>query len=176
MSPKRDRRRRSVDTPSSSCSTTSRTRTRRRCVSRGRSRSRACRRTARLPSPEAPSTGPAGEPMRSRRRRTARRSSSRRSWLTCAPRASRTAGRASGSSSTRSSPTPATYIQAVGEREDATATARRERVGHHDRPAVRHGRPGFIKDAAREANRAGDIDLLCVLGVRVRSRSRWGER
>jgi adenine-specific DNA-methyltransferase len=57
----------------------------------------------------------------------------------------------------------ATHIQAVGEREDAGDGAPR-RVGITVGPQYGTVDPSFIKDAAREANRAGDIDLLCVLG------------
>lgn len=54
------------------------------------------------------------------------------------------------------------YIQAVGEREDAAEGTPR-RVGLTIGPQYGTVGPGFIKDAAREANRAGDLDLLCVL-------------
>lgn len=78
----------------------------------------------------------------------------------------RTAGVQNGRTSERISfrtldPHGGVYIQAVG-----------ERVGDGDplRIAISIGpqygivSPGFIKDAAREAIRAGDVDLLCVLG------------
>lgn len=42
--------------------------------------------------------------------------------------------------------------------QDAAEVVRHE--GFH----TRSWRPGFIKDAAREAIRAADIDLLCILG------------
>jgi adenine-specific DNA-methyltransferase len=59
-------------------------------------------------------------------------------------------------------PYAGSYIQAVGEREDAPkGTARR--VGLTIGPQYGTVGPSFIKDAAREANRAGDLDLLCVL-------------
>jgi adenine-specific DNA-methyltransferase len=54
------------------------------------------------------------------------------------------------------------YIQAVGEREDA-ADGTPRRVGLTIGPQYGTVGPAFIKDAAREANRAGDLDLLCVL-------------
>ena len=54
------------------------------------------------------------------------------------------------------------YIQAVGEREDA-ADGAPKRVGITIGPQYGTVGPSFIKDAAREANRAGDLDLLCVL-------------
>jgi adenine-specific DNA-methyltransferase len=59
-------------------------------------------------------------------------------------------------------PFAATHIQAVGEREGAGDDAPK-RVGITIGPQYGTVGPGFIKDAAREANRAGDIDLLCVL-------------
>jgi adenine-specific DNA-methyltransferase len=54
------------------------------------------------------------------------------------------------------------YIQALGVREEAGDGAPR-RVGIAIGPQYGTVGPSFIKDAAREANRAGDIDLLCVL-------------
>lgn len=54
------------------------------------------------------------------------------------------------------------YIQAVGEREEA-ADGAPKRVGITIGPQYGTVGPSFIKDAAREANRAGDLDLLCVL-------------
>jgi adenine-specific DNA-methyltransferase len=59
-------------------------------------------------------------------------------------------------------PFAATHIQAIGERKDADDDAPK-RVGISIGPQYGTVGPGFIKDAAREANRAGDIDLLCVL-------------
>jgi adenine-specific DNA-methyltransferase len=56
-----------------------------------------------------------------------------------------------------------THVQAVGERrgnEEESAS----RVGIAIGPQYGTVSPSFIKDAAREAIRAGDIDLLCVLG------------
>lgn len=54
------------------------------------------------------------------------------------------------------------YIQAVGERAGANGDTP-NRIGVTIGPQYGTVGPGFIKDAAREANRAGDIDLLCVL-------------
>jgi adenine-specific DNA-methyltransferase len=59
-------------------------------------------------------------------------------------------------------PYASTYIQAVGERDGADEDSPK-RVGITIGPQYGTVGPGFIKDAAREANRAGDIDLLCVL-------------
>ncbi len=59
-------------------------------------------------------------------------------------------------------PYAAVYIQAVGEREEAAKGTPR-RVGITIGPQYGTVGPPFIKDAAREANRTGDIDLLCVL-------------
>ena len=59
-------------------------------------------------------------------------------------------------------PYAATYIQAVGEREDA-ADGTPKRVGITIGPQYGTVGPAFIKDAAREANRANELDLLCVL-------------
>jgi adenine-specific DNA-methyltransferase len=59
-------------------------------------------------------------------------------------------------------PYAGSYIQAVGEREDAPEGTPR-RVGLTIGPQYGTVGPSFIKDAAREANRAGDLDLLCVL-------------
>jgi adenine-specific DNA-methyltransferase len=59
-------------------------------------------------------------------------------------------------------PYAGSYIQAVGEREDA-ADGTPRRVGLMIGPQYGTVGPSFIKDAAREANRAGDLDLLCVL-------------
>jgi adenine-specific DNA-methyltransferase len=59
-------------------------------------------------------------------------------------------------------PYASSYIQAVGEREDAADGSPR-RVGLTIGPQYGTVGPAFIKDAAREANRAGDLDLLCVL-------------
>jgi adenine-specific DNA-methyltransferase len=58
-------------------------------------------------------------------------------------------------------PYAATYIQAVGEREEAT-DGTPKRVGITIGPQYGTVGPSFIKDAAREANRSGDLDLLCV--------------
>ena len=54
------------------------------------------------------------------------------------------------------------YIQAVGERDGAADGAPR-RVGITIGPQYGTVGPSFIKDAAREANRVVDLDLLCVL-------------
>ena len=59
-------------------------------------------------------------------------------------------------------PYAAAYIQAVGIREDA-ADGAPKRVGVTIGPQYGTVGPSFIKDAAREANRSGDLDLLCVL-------------
>ena len=54
------------------------------------------------------------------------------------------------------------YIQAVGSR-NGTSDGAPRRVGVTIGPQYGTVGPSFIKDAAREANRAGDLDLLCVL-------------
>jgi len=59
-------------------------------------------------------------------------------------------------------PYAAAYIQAIGLREDA-ADGTPKRVGITIGPQYGTVGPAFIKDAAREANRSGDLDLLCVL-------------
>jgi len=56
----------------------------------------------------------------------------------------------------------AAHIQAVGERDGVTDDIPK-RVGLTIGPQYGTVGPSFIKDAAREANRAGDLDLLCVL-------------
>jgi adenine-specific DNA-methyltransferase len=56
----------------------------------------------------------------------------------------------------------ASYIQAIGVREDADVGTPK-RVGITIGPQYGTVGPSFIKDAAREANRASEIDLLCVL-------------
>jgi adenine-specific DNA-methyltransferase len=53
------------------------------------------------------------------------------------------------------------HIQAIGTRDGEDATPRR--VGITVGPQYGTVGPSYIKEAAREANRAGDIDLLCVL-------------
>ncbi|WP_459758314.1 site-specific DNA-methyltransferase [Mycobacterium riyadhense] len=53
-----------------------------------------------------------------------------------------------------------TYIQAVGERRDDPDSAR---IGLAIGPQYGTVGAAFIRDAAREAIKAGDIDLLCVL-------------
>jgi adenine-specific DNA-methyltransferase len=54
------------------------------------------------------------------------------------------------------------HIQAIGERAGADGDSPK-RVGITIGPQYGTVGAGFIKDAAREANRAGDVDLLCVL-------------
>ena len=54
----------------------------------------------------------------------------------------------------------------MSEAEDGTP----RRVGITIGPQYGTVGPAFIKDAAREAIADGDLDLLCVLGVRVRPR------
>ncbi len=61
-------------------------------------------------------------------------------------------------------PYAAAYIQAVGERDGAgEEDGGPRRVGITIGPQYGTVGPSFIKDAAREANRAGELDLLCVL-------------
>jgi len=55
------------------------------------------------------------------------------------------------------------HIQALGVRDDSVE-ATPGRVGITIGPQYGTVGPSFIKDAAREANRAGEVDLLCVLG------------
>jgi adenine-specific DNA-methyltransferase len=59
-------------------------------------------------------------------------------------------------------PYAASYIQAIGDREDV-AEGTPKRVGITIGPQYGTVGPSFIKDAAREANRAAELDLLCVL-------------
>jgi adenine-specific DNA-methyltransferase len=54
------------------------------------------------------------------------------------------------------------YVQAVGERK-ADDDADNARVGLAIGPQYGTVSPSFVRDAAREAIRAGDIDLLCIL-------------
>ena len=56
------------------------------------------------------------------------------------------------------------HVQAVGERRSDDEDAAPARVGIAIGPQYGTVSPGFIKDAAREAIRAADIDLLCILG------------
>lgn len=56
------------------------------------------------------------------------------------------------------------HVQAVGERRSDDEDAAPARVGIAIGPQYGTVSPGFIKDAAREAIRASDIDLLCILG------------
>jgi adenine-specific DNA-methyltransferase len=65
-------------------------------------------------------------------------------------------------------PYAATHIQAVGERADA-ADGTPRRVGITIGPQYGTVGGSFVKDAAREAIRAGDIDLLCVLAFAFES-------
>lgn len=60
-------------------------------------------------------------------------------------------------------PYAATHIQAVGVREDA-ADGAPKRIGISIGPQYGTVSPKFVKDAAREASKASDLDLLCVLG------------
>jgi adenine-specific DNA-methyltransferase len=60
-------------------------------------------------------------------------------------------------------PYAAEFIQAVGERDTTDDYGGPKRVGITIGPQYGTVGPAFIKDAAREANRAGDLDLLCVL-------------
>jgi len=62
----------------------------------------------------------------------------------------------------RVEPFASAYIQAVGERPDA-AVGTPKRVGVTIGPQYGTVGPSFIKQAAREANRSGDLDLLCVM-------------
>jgi len=59
-------------------------------------------------------------------------------------------------------PYAGTYIQAIGEREGADAGPP-GRVGITIGPQYGTVGPSYIKDAAREAIKTGDIELLCVL-------------
>ena len=56
------------------------------------------------------------------------------------------------------------HVQAIGERRSDDEDAAPARVGIAIGPQYGTVSPGFIKDAAREAIRASDIDLLCILG------------
>jgi adenine-specific DNA-methyltransferase len=56
------------------------------------------------------------------------------------------------------------HVQAVGERHSDDHDAAPARIGIAIGPQYGTVSPGFIKDAAREAIRAADIDLLCILG------------
>ena len=60
-------------------------------------------------------------------------------------------------------PYAGTFIQALGEREDLADDGSPRRVGITIGPQYGTVGPGFVKDAAREANKAADLDLLCVL-------------
>lgn len=60
-------------------------------------------------------------------------------------------------------PLAATHIQAIGLRENAPDGSPR-RVGIAIGPQYGTVGPSFVKEAAREANQTGDLDLLCVLG------------
>jgi adenine-specific DNA-methyltransferase len=56
------------------------------------------------------------------------------------------------------------HVQAVGERQGVDDDAAPARIGIAIGPQYGTVSPGFIKEAAREAIRAADIDLLCILG------------
>jgi adenine-specific DNA-methyltransferase len=56
------------------------------------------------------------------------------------------------------------YVQAVGERRTDDEDSAPSRVGIAIGPQYGTVSPSFIKEAAREAIRAEDVDLLCVLG------------
>ena len=56
-----------------------------------------------------------------------------------------------------------TYVQAVGIRSDLEAGAP-ARVGISIGPQYGTVSPAFVKGAAREASKASDLDLLCILG------------
>jgi len=58
---------------------------------------------------------------------------------------------------------PGTYLQAIGER-SSDVDEPDSRIAIAIGPQYGTVSAGFIKDAAREAIRAGDVDLLCVLG------------
>jgi adenine-specific DNA-methyltransferase len=60
-------------------------------------------------------------------------------------------------------PYAANYIQAVGVREEAPEGAPK-RVGVSIGPQYGTVAPSYVKDAAREAGKATDLDLLCILG------------
>jgi adenine-specific DNA-methyltransferase len=60
-------------------------------------------------------------------------------------------------------PYAGTHVQVVGVREDAPADAP-SRVGISVGPQYGTVSPRFVKDAAREAGKAADLDLLCILG------------
>jgi adenine-specific DNA-methyltransferase len=55
------------------------------------------------------------------------------------------------------------YVQAVGARDEAD-TSTPQRIGITIGPQYGTVGPRFVKDAAREAIRDGELDLLCVLG------------
>ncbi len=55
------------------------------------------------------------------------------------------------------------FIQAVGIREDA-GEGQAKRIGIALGPQYGTVSPAFVRDAAREAGKAKDIDLLCILG------------
>lgn len=56
------------------------------------------------------------------------------------------------------------YMQAVGDRKGADEDVAPSRVGISVGPQYGTVSPSFIKSAAKEAIKAGDIDLLCILG------------
>ena len=61
-------------------------------------------------------------------------------------------------------PYPGTFVQAVGVSTSSTTGGAETRVGIAIGPQYGTVSQGFAKDAVREAIRAGDIDLLCLLG------------
>ncbi len=61
-------------------------------------------------------------------------------------------------------PHAGTRLQAIGERRTDDDDSAPSRIGIAIGPQYGTVSPGFIKEAAREAIRAEDVDLLCVLG------------
>jgi adenine-specific DNA-methyltransferase len=57
-----------------------------------------------------------------------------------------------------------TYIQAIGEQIESGAHARPSRVGIAVGPQYGTVSATYVKNAAKEAVQAGDLDLLCILG------------
>jgi adenine-specific DNA-methyltransferase len=87
---------------------------------------------------------------------------SRRSSPICAQRESRTGRKNERLNFDTVDPYASPYIQALGVREEVS-DGTPKRVGITVGPQYGTVGPAFIKDAAREANRAQDLDLLCVL-------------
>ena len=120
-------------------------------------------RTARSPSLAAPEPGVASARPRRPRKPTRRTSSSRS--LTTSPTAGIQNGRKQradqvrGVRDLRRCSTSRRWASATASR---TATPR-ARIGDRDRAAVRHRQRTFVKNAAREALKAEDIDLLAIL-------------